>query len=410
MSHPSPSALSQSPIRPIGIRIATSADTSANLQNVVAEFLKEFGVLDFVSFETEETSIAVASTVPSVSDTDTNEVKNRTAAMQVSLSDQAFARWTPNFNTVDLSQLLSSHFGPDDSMLLEKETLIAMLACPIGFDYPSFQEFESSFRIRVNIAKAAAKTFLSFDAYGAERPEEYWHYDEEKGFLIKSGMPLIEALRLATQPGDDGTVYSFSCYRATEYVVALGIAQEAQRVNPVLMQQLQAQAERRAIRSGEFHEVFMKEYGSRENPLPAKYYVPGDRVWFKNPDPESANALGFEGSWLFYIGSGLFSDFWKRDKTFTLELKCLEIYHWRDSTYQDQQGVYWMDEQRVQQHMRQTEKSQEQYQAVMDKMQRIQDGRGIYAEGGCIDPSREYTRWVRPGTCDIRLSDALDIQ
>jgi len=366
--------------------------------------------LDFVSFETAETSIAVASTVPSVSDTDTNEDKNRTAALQVSLSDQAFARWTPNFNTVDLSQLLSSHFGPDDSMLLEKETLIAMLACPIGFDYPSFQEFESSFRIRVNIAKAAAKTFLSFDAYGAERPEEYWHYDEEKGFLIKSGMPLIEALRLATQPGDDGTVYSFSCYRATEYVVALGIAQEAQRVNPVLMQQLQAQAERRAIRSGEFHEVFMKEYGSRENPLPAKYYVPGDRVWFKNPDPESANALGFEGSWLFYIGSGLFSDFWKRDKTFTLELKCLEIYHWRDSTYQDQQGVYWMDEQRVQQHMRQTEKSEEQYQAVMDKMQRIQDGRGIYAEGGCIDPSREYTRWVRPGTCDIRLSDALDIQ
>ena len=235
MSNPPSAPLSQSPIRPIGIRIAISANTAAQLHNACARFLNEFGVLDFVSFETIENPLAITENPRAATVTAPSEAGNNTMVLQVSLSDLAFARWTPNFNTVDLSHLLSSHFGPDDPQLLEKETLIAMLACPIGFEYPSFEECESSFRIRVNIARAAAKTFLSFDAYGAERPEAYWHYDEEKGFLIKPGMPLIDALRLATQPGEDGTVYSFSCYRATEYVVALGIAQEAQRVNPILM-------------------------------------------------------------------------------------------------------------------------------------------------------------------------------
>lgn len=384
--------------QPLGIRIATDPSNVTQTIERTRQWLCDYDLQNFV----EVSQLKLES-----SDNQTSFASG--VAVQARLSDQAFAKWTPEFDTLKLATAIREYYGQNVPDALEKETLLAMLACPIGFDYPSLEECESSFRIRVNIARAASKTFLSFDAYGAERPDEYWHYDEEKGFLIKQGMPLIEALRLATQPGENGTVYSFSCYRATEYVVALGVAQEAQRVNPALMRRLQTQAERRAIRSGEFHEVFMKEYGSREKPLPPKYYVAGDRVWFKNPDPDSANALGFEGSWLFYIGNGLFSDFWKRNKAFTLELKCLEIYHWRDSTYQDEQGVYWMDEQRVQQHMRQSEQSPEKIAEIMFKMQRIQDGRGIYADGGCIDPSREYTRWVCPESCDIQLSDASEV-
>jgi len=224
-----------------------------------------------------------------------------------------------------LADQLEQHFGKPAEELLELETLLAMLASPKCFVYPSLPEWESSTKIRTNIARAAGKTFLAFDAYGAERPEEYWTYDEERGFIVNSGKSLIEALRLATQPGQHGTVYSFSCYRATEYVVALGVAEEALRVHPSLYRKLEAQAQRRAIRSREFHDVFMIEYGSRQQPLPESYYVPGDRVWFKNPDPASAEALGFEGSWLFYMGRGVFSDFWKRDKCFTLDRKCLEI-------------------------------------------------------------------------------------
>lgn len=325
------------------------------------------------------------------------------------LSPQAFVEWTPSYDTLALAERLESRLQPTADERLEQETLMAMLASPVCFAFPSIQEFESSVRIRVNIAQAASRTFLSFDAYGAERPEDYWVYDEERGFLIKQNTSLIDALRLATQPGDDGVVYSFSCYRATEYVVALGVALEAKRVNPRLYRQLEAQAQRRAIRSREFHDVFMKEYGTREQPLPESYYVPGDRIWFKNPDPASAEALGFEGSWLFYMGGGVFSDFWKRNKTFTLDLKCLEIYHWRHSAYQDAEGVWRMDEKSVQEHMRKTEQDPAEHHRILCQMRKIQDGPGIYSQGGCVDATREYTRWVRPESCNIHLRDAQDI-
>ncbi len=331
------------------------------------------------------------------------------SGMRYRLTPQAFAEWTPDYNTLRLAEKLQSYFGKPACELLEHETLMAMLASPLCFAYPNIEEFESSARIRVNIAQAASKTFLSFDAYGAERPEDFWVYDEERGFLIKPHRSLIEALRLATQPGEEGTVYSFSCYRATEYVVALGVAQEALRINPRLYRQLEAQAQRRAIRSREFHDVFMKEYGSRQEPLPETYYVPGDRVWFKNPDPASAEALGFEGSWLFYMGSGVFSDFWKRNKTFTLDLKCLEIYHWRHGAYQDFEGIWRMDEKLVQEQMRKTEQDPAEHARVLLAMRQIQDGPGIYAQGGCIDATREYTRWVHPTSCNIQLLDAQDI-
>jgi hypothetical protein len=325
------------------------------------------------------------------------------------LTPQAFARWTPQYNTLNLADQLKQLAGKPTEELLEQETLLAMLASPLGFVYPSLQEWESSTKIRINIARAASETFLAFDAYGAERPEEYWTYDEERGFIINPGKSMIEALRLATQPGQHGTVYSFSCYRATEYVVALGVAQEALRVNPSLYRKLQAQAQRRAIRSREFHDVFMKEYGSRLQPLPVSYYVPGDRVWFKNPDPGSAEALGFEGSWLFYMGNGVFSDFWKRGKSFTLDLKCMEIYHWRFGAYQDAEGIWRMDEKLVQDRMRETEQDPAKHARILEAMRKIQDGPGIYADGGCIDATREYTRFVRPESCNIELKDAQDV-
>jgi len=45
--------------------------------------------------------------------------------------------------------------------------------------------------------------------------------------------------------------------------------------------------------------------------------------------------------------------------------------------------------------------------AVLSRMQRLRDPKGVYAEGGCIDSTREFPRQLRPGTADIRLP-ALD--
>src|SRR5690606_15451892 len=183
--------------------------------------------------------------------------------------------------------------------------------------FPSYEELVSAIRIRKFIVQGARKTALAFDTEHAERPE-CWTYSEECGFTLRPGEPLIGSLEKATQPGRSGKLYSFSCYRATEYVILLAIAQELAICNPDLMQRLQQQWETRAIMSGQFHDVFLREYGSMAEPLPPKYYVPGDRLWFRNPDEPSSNVEGYEGSWVFYLGDGLFTNFWKRDQPFTL--------------------------------------------------------------------------------------------
>jgi hypothetical protein len=287
---------------------------------------------------------------------------------------------------------------------LEREIVLAMLAAPKPVSFPSFGEFESAVAIRRNIVIAARRTQLAFGTSHAERPDSHWTYDEETGFTILPGKSLIEALRLATQPdASGGKLYAFSCYRATEYVILLGIAQELARVNPPLLRALENQWRKKAIMSGRYHDVFLHEYGSMEEPLPQRYYVPGDRVWFRNPDERSADASGYEGSWVIYLGNGLFANFWKRDQPYTFVHKCVEIYHWRDGAYMDEEGDMRMDESIVEARARETMADPIRFAHVVERMARLRDGRGVYAEGGCVDVSREFPRCVRPGTAGIVL-------
>jgi hypothetical protein len=287
---------------------------------------------------------------------------------------------------------------------LEREIVLAMLGAPRPLHFPDAAEFLSAIAIRRNIVVAARRTQLAFGTSHAERPASHWTYDAERGFTVLPGKPLIEALTLATQPdAASGRLYAFSCYRASEYVILLGIARELERVNPPLLASLQRQWETNAIQSGAYHDVFLTEHGSLEAPLPLRWYVPGDRVWFRNPDEASADASGFEGSWVIYLGNGLFTNFWERDRPFSFTDKCLEIYHWRHGTYVDDAGDLRMDEAIVAAKVAQTRADPVQLAAVVARMARLRDGRGVYAEGGCIDASREFPRRVCPGTADITL-------
>lgn len=288
---------------------------------------------------------------------------------------------------------------------LEQEIVLAMLACPVAFPFPDVAELEAALRIRRNIVRAATRTALAFDTEQAERPADYWTYDEATGFTILPGRSLIDGLTLATQPQVSGQTYAFSCYRATEYVTVLGIAQELQQSNPELYARLQRQWETRAVMSGRFHDAFLREYGSLDDPLPPRFYVPGDRLWFRNPDAHSSNVEGYEGSWVFYLGSGLFNNFWKRDQPYTLTHKCLEIYHWRDGARLNEQGKLFIDEDIVEARVARTEAQPAARQAVLERMLRIRDPQGVYAEGGCIDATRECARWVLPGHADIALPE-----
>lgn len=311
-------------------------------------------------------------------------------------------------NTDEISLCDRIHLDPignaDD---LEREILLAMLLSPVRFEFRGHDELASAVRIRKNIVAAARKTALAFDtSAAAERPADCWTYSEERGFTVLPGKSLIEALRKATQPEVSGNIYEFSCYRATEYVFLLGLAEELTTCNPDLLARLQRQWETRAIQSGQFHDVFLVEYGSMERPLPARFYVPGDRLWFRNPDDRSSDVKGYEGSWVFYLGGGQFTNFWKREQPYTLTSKCLEIYHWRHGVRAEPDGRLWMDEAEVEARVAASLADPAECARILSRMMRWRDPQGVYAEGGCIDTSREYARAICPRMAELVLPDA----
>ena len=63
--------------------------------------------------------------------------------------------------------------------------------------------------------------------------------DGKTADICIQGESIIDGLVKATQPSNPKDAYSFSCYRATEYVILLSIAQELKNVNPVLLNQLE---------------------------------------------------------------------------------------------------------------------------------------------------------------------------
>ena len=146
--------------------------------------------------------------------------------------------WMPGHDTMALQQHLGHAALASDPFALEREILIALLGSPLRFSFASLEALASHVRVRRNMTLAARKTALAFKTEAAERPEDHWQYDEERGFTLKPGRCLIDALIAATQPEATGKLYDFSCYRATEYVILLGIAQELKIHHPVLLGQL----------------------------------------------------------------------------------------------------------------------------------------------------------------------------
>ena len=307
---------------------------------------------------------------------------------------------TPDHDTTGLA----AAFGLDSrnrGVDLDAEIVLSMSRSPTALTYPSVDELQASIRMRRYTAMAARYAELSFNTEGLERPQDCWAYHPETSFTLLPDVALIDALVKTTQPALSGRTYTFSCYRASEYVMLLALALELREHHPQLLAQIEQRWRSHAIMSEEFHRVFTREYGSPEHPLPPTFYVPGDRVWFKNPDERSSDVRGYEGSWVYYLGAGQFNNFWNNLAPFTLATKCLEIYHWRNALVLDPDGRLTIDEVAVSRHVKATLDCPEERAWILEKMMRLRDPSGIYANGGCIDRTRECLKWVGKESADL---------
>jgi hypothetical protein len=276
------------------------------------------------------------------------------------------------------------------------EALLSMAVSPVIFDFSSLNELEANLRMRINVVPLARRTELNFDTSGLSRPEAYWSHVEGSGFILKEGASLVDGIEWALCPDISGEHFSFSCQRATEYLMLHSLAIELSITNPAKLKEIELQWRKKALVADDFLNAFLLEIGSSATPFPMRCYVPGDRVWFKNPDDFSSNVKGYEGSWVIYMGGGQFANLWDRTHPYTLEAKCIEIYHWRHSVREDKLGRLEINEDLVKELVDQTLRSEEQVQYVINVMMRYRDPQGVYEDGGCIDITRDTFRRVCP--------------
>ena len=317
--------------------------------------------------------------------------------------------WETNleYDTIQMSEelLLDSEHSNDDWMI---ESLLSMAMSPIAYVFPTHQELLSSLRMRRDIVETAKRTELVFNVDASERPKEFWQDDETLGPILRAEASLVDALEHALCPDLSGRHYGFSCQRASEYLMLTGLAKELKRSNTHLLTKIEQQWCQAPLKRDNFLHSFLFEHGSVNQPFPLKFYVPGSRVWFKNPDDFSSDIKGFEGSWVIYLGSGKFVNFWDRSKPYTLEAKCVEIYHWRDGAIRQDSGELVMNEEIVQERVLKTLSAPEEHDRILKRMMRYRDPSGVYADGGCIDITRDSLRWVHPETTNIQICTSFD--
>lgn len=300
---------------------------------------------------------------------------------------------TPNFNTLDISAKLG--------FWLKREIVLSMVRSPLTYFFPSCNEFFASVRMRRNAADAARTTKITFDTEAALRPLDYWTYVNDKGFTLNPGKNLVDALTKTITPEGGSALYSFSCSRACEYVVLLGLTQELEETNSELLSHIENRWRTNPLLRSDFDDAFIREQGDFKTPLPMRFYVPGDRVWFRNPDEYSTNVTGFEGSWVIYLGFGRFSNYWDFTKPTSIEQKCLEMFHWRHGVVRLDNGEYWMDEPLVAEYVKESSSNPQAREAIISRMMKMQDKTGVYADGGFISPTRDQVRWVCKSTSQI---------
>ncbi|MDD0811770.1 hypothetical protein PSQ20_15555 [Curvibacter sp. RS43] len=228
-------------------------------------------------------------------------------ALHFSLRPALAEHWVPDHDTRQLCDTLGLDTRHADD--LAREILVAMLASPQALAFPSQEEWAAAIRVRQNTVWAARDTRLNPDPSAPRCPAEDWLQDPPQGLRLRPGRSLIAALQTTLQPDRQHPGHHLSSYRASEWVLLLGLAQELQRHHPALYSRLQQRFERRVMRNCEVHQGLMHQLGQPEAALPRHFAVPGDRLWFGHTSATQRLLPDEQGTWSIYLGQGRFQHF-----------------------------------------------------------------------------------------------------
>jgi len=291
----------------------------------------------------------------------------------------------PDYNTLDLRKKMKLYnitnniTKDDDDYNLTVEILLCLLNAPVLFRFDSFDDFIDMIDSRKIIVKYGYFTHVKFDTGKDIKVNvDYFQYNDKDVILLEN-KSLLEGIKKSIIPKDK--LYNYSCQRITEFLLLLGLL-EVNKNKPIC-KQIESIWRRKAIKSELFQDTFLYEYGTKENPIPMKYYIPGDRIWLKNPDDKSSDIVGYEGTWVVYLNDGLFCDFWKDggdvSHQHTLEDIIITIYNWRHSIVKKDS----IDDKFVQQLNKNINNNPDIKNNIIKSMYKY------YADGGCMDKTRD---------------------
>lgn len=181
------------------------------------------------------------------------------------------------------------------------------------------------------------------DGRSAKWNPKYWRSGN-----YNSKQPLQDALsNVFVQPGK----YFFGCYTATKLLLAYAVLDYYGRIKhdakttELLMNRLLIDKDPlNHIEPGnmwafeaDYDAVTSNRVGKLvylTDPVPHDNFIPGDWVYFMNPDKVSARKNGYEGANAIYLGRGLFSDYYNdNNHRFTFREQLDEVYQWRHGVF-----------------------------------------------------------------------------
>ena len=300
----------------------------------------------------------------------------------------------PNYNTFNITKNINN----DDALTVE--ILLSLLGSPIHFIYDSLNDLLSEISIRQNICYYASKTHVLINtSNNIKRPEKYFR-NTDSDIVLLDDKSLIDGIIHALLPSISGDIYDFSCYRVCEYILLLAILLELKKQNKdSIIQKIESIWRKKPIKSKKFHNIFLIEFGSDIFPLPKLFYIPGDKLWFKNPDDKSSDIVGFEGKWTIYLGNGLFGDFWKTcgdvNNQFTFEDILIEMYNWRFCVKYNENNELYIDEEEVNNLNILCKNNINEKNKIINLMNNYRNKNKYFFIGGSIDKTREKPKNIK---------------